>query len=406
MWILLFLIMIMPFEQNPHLLLAESFLGVFPRFTLIKLVGLIGLAWSMVRLSSGDIPPAVFTSAQALAFVGFVAVIGSGGLISGAGIVPLTRFVAIIGLLPLVIAAVRRERDLRLVVMTTALVMVAVFPYAVRQMWRFGGRLGVGLYEANYYALILVLLLPLPLVLAREARGARRLLWLGAAGVIVLQLILTGSRGGFLGLLAVGAMLAFRLWRNPILALAGGGVGLLILLLVVPNPLTHRLLASGLSDQARDSGVEMSNRQRMAVIKGGLRMVAAHPLTGVGMGSFKAELPKYVDIEHSKVAHNTYLELAAELGLPALGAFGVVVIAALRSLGRSARSASKAGRRLLRELALGLQAGLVGYLVGATFLSAQYEKFFWLVMFLTIPVEAIARRRARLASRRSVEAAA
>jgi hypothetical protein len=37
------------------------------------------------------------------------------------------------------------------------------------------------------------------------------------------------------------------------------------------------------------------------------------------------------------------------------------------------------------------QIGLAGYLVAATFISAQYEKFFWLFVFLTIPIEGIAR---------------
>ncbi len=216
MWILLLMIAIMPFEENPYLLLADNFLGLFPRFTAIKLLGLVGLAWSGVQLSSGRVPPAVLDSGQSRAFLGFVATVALGGIASGAGIQPVTRLIAIIGLLPLVVTAVRNERDLRRVVLACALVTVAVFPYAYRQMLRFGGRLGVGLYESNYYALILASAAPTP---ARAGPGieghGRASLWLGAAALILLQLVLTGSRGGFLALILTLGLLAFRLPQEP-----------------------------------------------------------------------------------------------------------------------------------------------------------------------------------------------
>ena len=406
MWILLLMILIMPFEENPYLYLGDSFLGIFPKFTVIKLLGLIGLAWSGVQFLGGQAPLGLLTSSQTRAFLAFLCAIAAGGLASGAGVYPVTRLIAIVGLLPLLTAAVRSERDLKRIVVACAAIMAAVFPYALRQMYRFGGRLGVGLHESNYFALVLVLVLPLSFVLAREARGYRRLLWLVATGVICLELMLTGSRGGFLGFVLALTLVALRLLKSSVPALAGGAVAALLLLFIVPNPMTRRLTASGLSDDARDSGIEASNRQRLAELKGGLRMVAENPLTGVGLGNFKAELPKYVQVEQSNIAHNTYLELAAELGLPALVAFCFVAVSALRSLERSAILARQAGDRWLRELALGLQAGLAGYLLGALFLSAQYEKFFWLVMFLSICLERVTRRKARVVRHQAAVAAA
>ena len=41
MWLLLAMIFIMPFEANPYLYLAPNVLGVFPDFTVIKLLGLL-----------------------------------------------------------------------------------------------------------------------------------------------------------------------------------------------------------------------------------------------------------------------------------------------------------------------------------------------------------------------------
>jgi O-antigen ligase len=405
-WILLLMIAAMPFELNPYLYLGDNFLGVLPRFTVVKLLGLVGLFWSGVQLLTGRAALSDLDSSQARAFALFMATIFVGGVASGAGGLAVTRLVAIVGLLALITTTVRSEGDLKRVVLTCAALMVAVFPYALRQMYRFGGRLGVGLHETNYFALVLALLLPLPFVLARKSKGLRRAVWLGATAVITLQLVLTGSRGGFLALLITCTVLALRVARMRIATLAGSAIVTLVLLFTIPNPLSHRLLASGLSEDVEDGGVEASTRKRLAVLRGGLQMLATHPISGVGLGSYKQELPKYVDLGRPQIAHNTYLELAVELGFPALIAFALVIVATLRSLERSARLAGDVGRHDLRELALALQAGLTGYLVGAFFLSAQYEKFFWFVMFLSICLERIVRRKARQVRSRTSEATA
>ena len=129
MWILLLMIVIMPFEENPYLYLGDSFLGIFPNFTVIKLLGLIGLAWSGVQFLGGQAPLGLLASSQTRAFLAFLCAIAAGGLASGAGIYPVTRLIAIVGLLPLLTAAVRSERDLKRVVVACAAIMAAVFPY-------------------------------------------------------------------------------------------------------------------------------------------------------------------------------------------------------------------------------------------------------------------------------------
>ena len=48
MWLLLAMIMIMPYEANPYLYLGANLLGVFPDFTVIKALGLLGFAWAQL----------------------------------------------------------------------------------------------------------------------------------------------------------------------------------------------------------------------------------------------------------------------------------------------------------------------------------------------------------------------
>jgi hypothetical protein len=61
MWILLGMILVMPFEKNPYLKLSSSFLGLFPDFTMIKLLGLVGLVLTIL------FPVATYIDARAIA---------------------------------------------------------------------------------------------------------------------------------------------------------------------------------------------------------------------------------------------------------------------------------------------------------------------------------------------------
>ena len=50
MWLLLLIILIMPFEMSPYLYISPSFLGISPDFTVIKLLGMLGFAWAVFKI--------------------------------------------------------------------------------------------------------------------------------------------------------------------------------------------------------------------------------------------------------------------------------------------------------------------------------------------------------------------
>ena len=398
MWILLAIIAIIPFEKNPYLYLSQNFLGIFPDFRVIKLLGLIGLCWSFSQMMGGQVQLRLLDSKQARLFLLYLGAVVFAAMVGGAGIRSLSRYLSIVLFLPLVLAAVQTEKNLRLALKACPLVLILIFPYAYRQVLRFGGRLGVGLYEPNYLALALVLLLPLAFVFARqETVGWKRFFWMSGTSILFLEIILAASRGAFIGLVIVLTLITFRLVKHRMLAFAGATCLLLISVFALPTSLSIRLLASGPNPQVHDSGVKASDESRLQVIKAGLRMIQENPLTGVGLGNFKPSVSTYGS-EKIKIAHNTYLQLGAELGLPALAAFLWLLYVTFASLRRSGRLAALSGRHDLAELAIALQIGLTGYLVSATFLSAQFEKFFWLVVFLSICLERIVKKQAEKAN--------
>lgn len=403
MWILVVLILIMPFEMNPYLYISSSFLGIIPDFTVIKLVGLLGLGYSFFKIASTGVRIRILGSRQATCFFLFVFIVLLTGLLNGVVLRPLSRLISIILLLPLLLVAVRTEKDLLLALKTAVISMVLVFPYGVRQTARFGGRYGVGLYEPNYLAIALLLVIPLALVFARHDKTrARRWLWVAGGIVLLIATVLTGSRGGFVGLVIVLFFVVLKLTKHRVASFAVIGLLLATILVVVPNQLVDRLRASTDANSSARTGVEKSNEARMAEIKGGLRMVRARPLTGVGLGNFSVWMESYPDLDLGAIAHNSYLEIAAELGIPALFVFLLILLASYRSLARSAKAAGRKGATNLRDVALALQVGLLGYMSSAVFLSAHFEKYLWLVMFLTICLERVVKEGAKHAERDSM----
>src|SRR5690606_835045 len=93
--------------------------------------------------------------------------------------------------------------------------------------------------DPNDLAMLFVIALPMALHLSGRGGllGLRRLLWTGAAGLLVYGIYLTNSRGG---MLALAAMLGAWLWirRGPASALAVAACGL-VLMRLLPSRLSE-----------------------------------------------------------------------------------------------------------------------------------------------------------------------
>src|SRR5882672_7762201 len=84
------------------------------------------------------------------------------------------------------------------------------------------------------------------------------------------------------------------------------------------------------------------------------------------------------------IAHNSFLEVAAEFGIPVFVVFVMLIFATFRILNRAERLGASPDGRQLAGWAEGLRSGLIGFLVAGFFISAQYEKMLWLAVFVTI----------------------
>jgi O-antigen ligase len=132
----------------------------------------------------------------------------------------------------------------------------------------------------------------------------------------------------------------------------------------------------------------------------GWRMVQAHPVTGVGSGNFQEAAVHYVqgigtltaanlivDVPH--VAHNIYLELLADLGIPGLLAFLGVVVSCMLAAAKAARLFEAQGDVPMELIARSLVLALVAFMSADFFLSGEFSKQLWLTLALCPAVLAL-----------------
>ena len=258
------------------------------------------------------------------------------------------------------------------------------------------GRLA-GLFDPNYFAAELIPAILIALFLFATADGAATR-WLAAtvAGVDLVAFVLTQSRGGIVGLsVALPAAVLFAGRARPrvlALVLVVVAVGLGYYLAFKPA----HVFGSGTR-----GGLTATSSGRIDEWRVALRVFKGHPVGGVGLGNYQVVEPSYATqtlnlnvvryiVKFRQAAHNTYLQVAAELGLVGLFVFLTILVLPLRL---AAQALARIDRSLgeVEFQVRGLLAGAIGMLTAYFFLSAEFEKQLWLVLALLACVPALLR---------------
>lgn len=170
-------------------------------------------------------------------------------------------------------------------------------------------------------------MLVLALLLAFLLCSPKRPWWTwAAAAVIGLSLLLSFTRGVWLGCLAAGVYLLWHVRRRWVAAIPAG---LIVLYLVSPAVVKARIRS--LVDTSSDS----SNQARLLMTRTGMNMIRRHPLFGVGPNGVQYHFDEYRPPGRAPEAwyghlHSNYLQIAAERGLPCLAFFLWMLLAAAR----------------------------------------------------------------------------
>jgi O-antigen ligase len=306
------------------------------------------------------------------------------------------------------VGAVRGVRDVErltgaylLGAATYACVVLSRFDIGDGEAWRLGR---LYYYDGNDFATFAVTAIPLGLYFATAGRRLRtRLLAVAALGVLTLAFVRSGSRGGFVALVAVAGFIVLRYtavalrWRLSLLGLVG------VLLLSTASDTYWQQMGTILSDDDYNHTEESG---RVQIWRRGIGYMLEHPMFGVGPNNFGAAegmLSPFAARQHFGIPvrwnapHNSFVQAGAELGIPGLVFFLAFIASAFTALGRARRPgvavSDRDGSR--SDLTHALSASLIGFIVGAFFLSLAYSEMLYTLVALAAGLHKVTQLRQR-----------
>lgn len=258
---------------------------------------------------------------------------------------------------------------------------------------RFGGAFGFG--GENDLAAFFVFYPVIALAIALyERKFFSRMVLLAIFGLAMLPLILSLSRGAYLGIIAaLAAISLFRhRWMLVLLVL-----GVVFYEAWTPGIVQQRFARTMVTAKASDlvggrvpapneeeRKLETSSAQRVRIWRGAMRIMEDYPVGGVGYNVFQQAIPNYANMEWGMDAHNMYLRIGAEMGLLGLASFlsllvfpGFTMLCVYRTT----------GDRFMRGWMLGGIASICGILIvnifGSRFTREELVGLYWVLVGLT-----------------------
>lgn len=316
--------------------------------------------------------------------------------LSGAG-----RLALVMMLVPIGFAAVRRSDQALWVVAAFIVGAVASALYGFLLSGFSGGRFVGANGDPNGEATVMAAALPLVVALYPSLRHSARLRLLAVVSLLILflGLVETLSREGLLSLAAilVGGVIFGGRWRRQ--------AGVLLVIAAVLTVGYYGVVAPTAARQ-RVTMSDTSGRSTLWTIAG--RMIAAHPLLGVGNDNYIVVESRYINrpgaiaafdvVTQPHVSHNTYLEAAADLGIPGLLMLLAILFFSLRAGVRAARTFESLGNERMDLLSRAVVLSLVGVLTTEFFVAADYAKYLWILLAFCVLLQRLARREAEAAA--------
>ncbi|MDX6585733.1 MAG: hypothetical protein QOI31_206 [Solirubrobacterales bacterium] len=222
-----------------------------------------------------------------------------------------------------------------------------------------------------------------------------RVLCFSAALLCLAGVFLTGSRGGLVAL--AGAVIAA-------IALAPRHRALALLVGIMISVAGTYYYADIAPQAARDRlSLADGGTGRTDIWKVGWRMIEDKPLTGVGAANFQISSIHYLLAEPGAlkddtyvadkpaVAHNAFINVLAEYGIPGLVFFMMIVIGSIAAAYRAAKEFGRRSDPGMELIAVSVAVALVALLAADMFVSEHFNKQLWLLMAMCPAMLAVAR---------------
>ncbi len=250
-----------------------------------------------------------------------------------------------------------------------------------------------GIYSnPNDLAFAVVLSLPFCLAFLISAKKALvKVVWLGSILIMLMALVMTASRGGFVTLVVAGAVCLwhFGVRGKRFFLIVGTAVVGAVILIAAGDKLIDRFEAmSGETVEGRAAAYE-SYEQRKYLMQRAIEGIEEHPLFGVGARNFAVYSGVWRDV------HMTFLQIAVEGGIPAAILFLLFFKRSFSNLKMLLKRKDLDTNMVLFVGAL--HSSMVGFIVGALFAPEAYQFFPYFAVAYTSALVAIVREQDRVA---------
>jgi hypothetical protein len=244
-------------------------------------------------------------------------------------------------------------------------------------------------YDPNETALLFVLCFPFVFWKAVELKDWKKLLIIGLGALMVMGIIATSSRGGFLGLLAVTIVIIGQYRRVTRISL--------LPFLIVPSLVFAIIYFYGGAEYKERIATIFNTEKnynytestgRIAVWKQGIDMMIENPVVGVGAYQFETANGRMFKSESGgkwSAAHNILIQVGAELGFPGLLAYCFIMFIVVMKLRKVASVKFGSNRKFSPNMmtSYALIGSWIGFMVSGSFLSVAYSNVFFLLLGLS-----------------------
>lgn len=263
-----------------------------------------------------------------------------------------------------------------------------------------GHGIGGWMGDENDFCMVMNMVVPFAYFLLFSVTSAvQKIKYLAFLGTFLLAAMATLSRGGFIGLAAVGAYCWYRSTKkgNALVVLL---IAVMFMALFAPQTYWDEISSSTNDETMSDEGTGGARLYTWGI---GMDMFFHNPIIGVGQSNFPWTIGEYeagrtfhARSFAGRQAHSAWVTLIAELGLAGIVIIGGMLFQCYRDLAFVRRTFAppqrrethgqimKAGEYVRMYLARAMEGSLIGFIMSSVFISTLWYPSLWIMIALVV----------------------